>query len=143
LPAVRQIFDRNNAKVMADSMKAPSPTTFSILSMLYLLLCGAPIHAQSTPDIASPFTLTLRQALRDGRFPKGTLSLIVRLTNTSDAWLREDSCEAGGSFNKLIVSRDGVPVSEPDWIRKRREDAEAGMAKGRLCNDSNPAATLA
>lgn len=113
----------------------------STSSIKFVLIFLAPLTASFAQSTATPkdqFTLTLRQGLRDGRFPKGTVRLIVRLTNMSDAWIREDSCEAGGAFNKLIVFYNRQPVTEPKWIHQRREAAEAEEGKGRLCNDSNP-----
>jgi hypothetical protein len=39
---------------------------------------------------------------------------------------------------KLTIVYDGVAQHEPDWIRKHRENAEAGEANLALCMGSNP-----
>jgi len=108
-------------------------------NVLFLVLAAqtAQVFAQSA-DPNPGITLRLSQGLPRGEFPEGTQTLIVRLTNTSDNWIREDACEAGGALYRLIIVYNGVPQKEPDWIRKRRETAEAGEAAGGLCMGSNP-----
>ena len=107
--------------------------------LVLLLLAQTPTtFAQNSGKSNPGFTLTLSQGLPRGEFSKGTQTLIVRFTNTSDTWIREDACEAGGALYKLEILYNGVQQKEPDWIRKRRETAENGEAKGGLCMGSNP-----
>jgi hypothetical protein len=114
-------------------MRYVTPKLFALFFMQ-----AAIAFSQTSGTSGAGFTLTLSKEPPDVRFPEGTQTLVVRLTNTSDTWIREDACEAGGALYKLRILYNGVPQPEPKWIRKRRKTAEAGEAKGGRCSGSNP-----
>src|SRR5579872_2857299 len=115
-------------------MRAIATTLFALL----LLTQTRTAFAQNAETSGPEFTLKLSQGVPRGEFAKGTQILIVRLTNTSHEWIREDACEAGGALYKLTIVYNGIEQHEPDWIRRRRETAEAGEANPALCMGSNP-----
>lgn len=108
------------------------------LVILLSMMSAAVILAQTDEQPKPRFKLTLSMGRTPGEFSKGMQVIIVRLTNTSNDLIREDTCSAFGCLYKLSVVYNGVPLDEPEEKRKHREDMERGEAAGGLCFGSNP-----
>jgi hypothetical protein len=110
------------------------------LNIVVLLLAtrGVALVAQTSAMPQPGFKLTLSEGRRDATMVSWQTKLVVRFTNTSNGIIREDACSAAGGLYKLSVVYNGVPVQEPEDVRKSRESVEAAEAKGGLCSGSVP-----
>jgi|SRR5579863_1300073 len=118
-----------------------------IVAVLLLGLLQTPTVAAMSPQTGLTFdpgfTLQLHRGRPRGEFPKGTQTLTVRMTNTSNEVIREDACTTAGKMYRLKILYNGVQLEEPEWRRKSREAAELGEAHGGDCPAvSNPARQL-
>ena len=73
---------------------------------------ATPVQANTTPNPG--FTLRLSRGHARGEFRKGTQTLIVQMTNTSNEIIREDACSTAGKLYKLIIFYNGVQEDEPE-----------------------------
>lgn len=109
---------------------------YRVLQSLMLLAVFSTGSAQSLSQ-QEPFTLKLSVRQRDAALASWQTRLVVRLTNTSNESISEDTCSAFGGLYRVSTIFNGVRQKEPEEDRRHREEMETGR-----CNGSNPGRTL-
>jgi hypothetical protein len=92
------------------------------LIALMLLSSVATLIAQTPEKLAPTFALAIEEKPLEAENTPGTLILLVKYTNISDA-IQKDDCVVSPVAYKMVVLRDGLPAEKRKTRSKKTEES--------------------